>query len=123
MAAAFIWPPTLPQSQFLELQYQIQGGAVIRTGTDSGPAFTRPRYTSAPKNVQVPIVFSNEQFATFNTFYETSLVMGSLAFGWEDPRDDSLVDFRFLDYPNFTMGAGANGRIWQGTMQLEMLVT
>ena len=118
-----VWPPALPQNQFVGLTDQLAEGAVIRTPNTAGPSFVRPRYTGVPRNQSVPITLTHAQRATFDAFYETTLVMGSQEFDWEDPRTDAAVTFRFLRAPQFALAVGGLGRFWTGNLELEQLGT
>ena len=62
--------------------------------------------------------------ATFNDFYTTTLAEGALPFDWEDPVTDQSVAFRFgAATPTFRikLGGPPAARVWQGTLELEML--
>lgn len=116
------WPGSLPQNQFHGLEASYPEGAVIRTPNDAGPAQTRPKYTGVRPRHSTPIVLTNAQKATFEAFYETTLVSGSAEFDWEDPRSDLSATFRFLRPPSFTMQAGGpDGRLWVGRLDLEVM--
>ncbi len=114
-----VWPPSLPQSQFVGLNDQFDESG-IRTPTDGGPAKVRARYTSIPRKVMVPIVLYNAQRITFDDFYRNTIFAVN-PFEWEDPVDDDLVVFRFLAAPRWSMGVGSGGRTWSATMELEIL--
>lgn len=117
------WPATLPQSQFLGLTYQAVDGRV-RTAMDAGPAKMRRRFTGVPKNVDVPILLTGTQLATFNTFFHTTLAEGVLSFNWDSPIDDSSVKFRFRAPVAWRLETGDSApgnRLWSGTMQLEIM--
>ena len=116
-----VYPPSLPQSQQLGTEIAILGEPSIRTPTEGGPAITRPRYTSAPERMSVPITYTQAQKITFDSFFEDTINMGADVFDWEDPVDDSVREVRFLAIPSFSMSSGALGRIWSSTFELELL--
>lgn len=115
------WPATLPQ-QFIGLTDQIQD-PVLRTPMDAGPPTRRKRYTSVTRKVVVPIILTGAQRQTFDTFFNTTLEYGSLAFDWEDPVTDSTVSMAFLEPPTWRLRGGSgtpNTRTWETTMMLEI---
>lgn len=111
-----IWPASLPQDQFLGLTEQDQD-SVLRTQFDAGPPSRRQRFTAITRDVDVPIVLSNAERATFDTFLRTTLAGGALAFDWEDPVTDATVSFAFRRQPKWTL---FGNRHWRTTLELEV---
>ncbi len=115
------WPATLPQKQFLGLTTQDQD-SVIRTPMESGPPSRRSRFTAIAQDVNVPLILTGAQKQTFDTFFRTTLIHGSIAFDWEDPTLDTTVSFAFRQPPTWTMGRGGstNVRVWNALLALEI---
>lgn len=116
------WPIDLP-GQFADIEEQPESN-VVRTATDVGPAKLRRRFTAKVKRYSMPVEFNGEQKKLFDTFYQTTLKDGTLPFEWEDPTDDSTVEFRFRSEPRLRMEVGARDsdlRIWTGVLELEKL--
>jgi len=89
---------------------------------DAGPASRRNRYSAISKTVKCPIILTGTQLQTFNTFYETTLENGALAFDWEDPITDATVSFAFRSPPSFQIVSGGTTetRTWRATLDLEI---
>ena len=90
------WPLNVPnilqQSGF---SYSRQSG-VIRTDMDTGPAKVRRRFTAVVKKYRGQLIMTRTEFSTFETWFETIIMMGSLTFMFPDPLDTvTLVEFRF----------------------------
>lgn len=121
-ALGLVWPPSLPQEQFLGLTEQEQD-ARLRTQMDAGPAIMRRRFTATVRDFTIPILLNGTQRQTLDTFYITTLLEGVLAFEWVDPVDDTTVSFRFVEPIRFTPIAGGTpaDRLWEGTMSLEIV--
>ncbi|MCK5020949.1 MAG: hypothetical protein KAS32_28300 [Candidatus Peribacteraceae bacterium] len=94
---AYTWPPTLPQGDEAIGYDSIESfpDRLLFTPTIQGPGKLRPRYTSAPANVSFNMVLTEAQVATLETFYNTTLVGGSLQFEWLHPRTGIDKYFRF----------------------------
>jgi hypothetical protein len=111
------WPESLPD-------YLMQGGYseklpnnVIRTKMDIGPAKMRRRSTAAPRPIMGQMHMSKAQVATFDTFYETTLLSGSLRFDWVNPRTQTSKEFRFLEPPIYS----AMGQDYVVSLKLEQM--
>lgn len=111
------WPASLPQKPFRGLT-EVRQPAALRTIMDAGAAKTRKRFTAAVRNIDIPMVFTKAQRATFDTFFITTLSEGALEFDWEDPVDESTtISFRFRNPPKMTKAAGE----WKTILNLEVL--
>jgi hypothetical protein len=116
------WPTTLPDLQLLGLTEQRQE-ARLRSQMDAGPPKMRRRFTAAVVQYQIPVIFTGAQKQTFDAFYKTTLLEGSLPFVWDDPVTDAAVSFTFREAPTFRLDLGGlpNNRIWTATLALERL--
>lgn len=90
-----IWPVGLPQDV---LKGYRRGGAinaVIASPVSLGKPKTRPRYTSAPRRLDVTVMLdSRAEVATWETFWFETIAYGALPFDWVDPLDESTVTFQ-----------------------------
>lgn len=116
------WPADLPQDGFLGTDHGDDDSRLV-SNMDSGPALVRKRFTAYTQSIAVPMVLTGAQYASFLTFYRTTLNQGTGPFTWKNPVDDSSVSMRFTAPPRFKSiksGAVAD-RLWQGTLSLEIL--
>lgn len=91
------WPASLPQ---WALQRGFRSGGHktnIRSEMGYGPAKVRRRTSSDTKPVTISIHVTQAQLDTLESFYNTTLEMGALAFEWVDfETKTDPVDYRFL---------------------------
>lgn len=112
------WPSTLPQD-FIEAEWrESPPDNLIRSSMDVGPDKVRRRSTSNPRPVSARMIMTTAQVATFETFYITTLISGSLTFDIDHPRTETEVEMRFVTPPEYTP---AGGGYWWVDMQLEIL--
>lgn len=106
-----VWPPSLPayvlQSGYGE-DFQDQN---LRTPMDGGAVKTRRRFSGRFDLINVRLIMSAAQVATFETFYFTTLMGGSLVFDWVHPRTQAAKTLQIIgkvqigpaDGDNFTV--------------------
>lgn len=117
------WPPSLPQAPLVGAG-RAPVDAVLRVQPDTGPPISRRRYTAVP--IALPpweTILTGTQYQTLETFFNTTLINGSLPFEERDPIDNSTVDIRFLNPPRATCinpNANAVNRIWRVQMELAI---
>ena len=112
-----VWDVGLPQRQFAGIGESWIDG-LARSAMDAGPPKARVRYTAEVRNLDMPIVLTTAEKATFTTFYEETLGRGALTFTWTDPDNDTtIITFRFRSRPPLNKVAGE----WRGIMNLEVL--
>lgn len=92
------WPGSLPQDPVWNaLQATGPNSGWIRTQMDVGPAKERRRSTTSPRVYQMTLAQVTEaQLATFETFFESTLQMGTLAFDMNDPITGASKSWRFF---------------------------
>lgn len=119
------WPGTLPQTMRLGMVETHQAG-FVRTPMDAGPAKTRKRFTFTSRVQTGTMMMTETQRETFETFFTTTLEMGSVTFRFNDPNDGQLYEWKFMDPPKFTAIAakpantGAIGvAVWRVNLSLE----
>ena len=112
------WPGTLPQNFSADGYDESPPDNVIRSQPDTGPAKIRRRTTANVRPYKTTLRFTAAQMTTFETFYVTTLVSGSLAFDWNEPRSGSVKSFRFVSPPKYQ---ARGGDFWNVGLDLEQL--
>lgn len=85
------WPADLPQNILAQGYKGELPNNLLRTSMDVGPAQIRRRGTVAVEPVTGNILVTPAELATLKTFYETTLLDGSLRFRWRDPLVDDDI--------------------------------
>jgi len=85
---------------------------------DAGPAKTRPRFTAGVRPIQIPMIMTDDQVTTLETFYTTTLAGGALKFDFRLPRTGAVVTYRFTGPPQWTL---VESKRWRVTLPLEVL--
>ena len=118
------WPVSLPCA--LIEGYQVSPGVanVIRTGSDTGAARMRRRFTSVPLTVSCLISLSRGQIQTLDDF--VAITLGDVRpFRWVDfrrPVDGvNHAVYRFLSRPSYA--PSGTGNRWRASLSLELLTT
>lgn len=93
------WPSGLPQSLLLGDFKETQPDLVIRTEMDAGPHKVRRRFTAGVTKISGSQRLTKSQVSTFETFYNTTLLGGSLRFTWKDPLGGTSAEIRFVSTP------------------------
>ena len=116
------WPISLPQLPFAGASAQ-DVDQVLRTPMDSGPPSRRNRFTTHMQTLQMPMVLTGAERATFDFFFRSTLSHGSLAFDWIDLVDDTTVSLAFTAPPAWALIGGADDpleRTWSTVLALEV---
>ena len=116
------WPIDLPDLPFSGVTMQ-DVDAVLRTPMDSGPPSRRNRFTTHMQALQMPMVLTGTEKATFDFFYRDTLANGSLAFDWVDLVDDTTVSVAFTSPPAWALignAADPAERNWSAVLALEV---
>jgi hypothetical protein len=75
----------------------------IKSSMDVGPAKVRRRTTAAVRPVAGKLILTLTQLGYFKTFYNTTILGGSLRFDWVDPYDGTTaVEMRFTEPPSWS---------------------
>lgn len=102
------WPTTL-QQLVSEANFGLNyGDTVLRSTMDVGPVKTRNRYTKRIDSFSTSIYLTTAQYTTFDNFYTTSLVNGTLAFEFNHPITQALSEFKFSGTPRISSIGGGN---------------
>jgi hypothetical protein len=89
-----------------------------RTPMDIGPAKVRRRTTANPRPLSFNMLLSKAQLSTLETFYNSTVSGGALAFDMTHPRTGATVSCRFLQPPAFS---SVNGLYFTVSVSLEVL--
>jgi len=89
--AISVWPVSLPQSPLVMAYEETLARRVLRTPMSAGPAKVRRLVSHAPVKINVNVNLNGTQLGTFEEFYDTTLLGGTLRFEFPDPRDSSTT--------------------------------
>ena len=112
------WPTSLPTHPKLRGYAESAETNVIRTPNELGPAKLRSRYTTSVKLFSMSLVMTAAQFATFETFYESTISYGAESFDWVHPRTRAAATCRIKTVPSYTP-QGRN--VWVVSFQMEII--
>ena len=90
-----VWPSTLPKVPLRDGNREGVGEGRIFSAMDAGPAKVRRRTTATVKPFSFPMLVTGSQLTDFLTFWNTTLLGGSLTFEFAHPRTGSTVTARF----------------------------
>lgn len=96
------WPATLPQRPNADGFQEQKVDILLRSPMDAGPPKVRPLYRSAPTDLALPFILTTAQRATLETFYDTTLGLGTLPFDWIHPVTDAAVSMMFTARPGYS---------------------
>lgn len=97
---AATWPISL-QDKLNEDSFSVEfGNTVLRSEMDIGPAKVRRRTTRPIDVYTCSINLYQSDYATFTTFFNTTLNGGINTFDFVDPFSGQLTTFRFLKPPS-----------------------
>lgn len=118
------WPGSLPQEAFMVVSDLRQDGS-LRSQMDSGAPKKRKRFTAAIRNLEIRMILSGTERATFDTFYITTINEGAVSFDMNDPVDGNTISVRFTEPPKWKYISGSGpavaDRQWEATLKLEVL--
>jgi hypothetical protein len=113
-----VWPDTLPQQLLVDGYSQSLADTTIKSEMDAGPAKVRRRYTAGVEPVSGMMLLTETQLGTLRTFYEDTLLGGSLRFSWtKPPAHSTACEMRFTAPPSWT---GKKG-LYEIQLSLEIL--
>lgn len=113
------WPTSLPQTLIAVNYNQSFPDVTIKSDMDAGPAKVRRRFTAGITPVSGVQIYTSAQLATFQEFFEDTLLGGSLRFSWtKPPAHTEACEMRFTAVPTFTiLGNG----VYEIEIALEIL--
>lgn len=111
-------PATLPQVPRTD-EYQTGARPNLRVfETDLGPPKISRRGTARSKPLTCSFVYTQDQVAEFEDFYEDDLADGSLRMTWTDPLRGDAADWQFYNYSVVPI---ANSTYFSMSWQLERM--
>ena len=97
------WHAGLPQALFVAGYSQSPPDIALKSPMDAGPPKVRRRFTAGIAPVAGTMIMTAAQLITFQTFYNTTLLGGSLRFSWTTPPAHSVAcEMRFTAVPTWT---------------------
>ena len=112
------WHVDLPQELFVAGYSGTFPNVTIKSDMDAGPAKVRRRFTAGVEPVSGTMIMTAAQLATFDTFYNTTLLGGSLRFSWTKPPVHTVAcEMRFTEVPSWTKVEGE----YEVSLSLEVL--
>lgn len=113
------WPAALPQTLFVGGYGQTYPNVTIKSDMDAGPAKVRRRFTAGVEPVSGTMLMDATELAALDTFYNTTLLGGSLRFSWTKPPAHSVAcEMRFTEPPTWT---AIEPGMYQVSMSFEVL--
>lgn len=94
-----LWPTTLPQKLMTDGHGQSLPDVILKTSMEAGPAKRRRRCTAGVSPVEGHQYMTSAQLDTLVTFYNTTLLGGSLRFEWVDPTFETYAEMIFAEPP------------------------
>lgn len=112
------WPSDLPRPQLDGYQFA-PVNAVIRTDMEAGPARQRQRFTAAPIMLSATWHFTAAQFASFRTFFDSTVHRGADWFSADLDTGSGLLtyDTRFTEAYQAKL---LSGGLWEVTSKVEL---
>lgn len=98
-----VWPITLPQQLFVNGYSQSFAETTIKSEMDAGPAKVRRRFSAGIEPVSGTMLITETQLGYLRTFFEDTLLGGSLRFSWtKPPAHITACEMRFTAPPSWT---------------------
>lgn len=116
--AAQTWPSGLPDYVLQDGYSEQPPDLRVRTQMDVGTPKMRRRATAAPTPIDCRIELTESELETLETFYDTTLVAGTLRFDWVHPRTQDNAEIRFRERPTYTPLGGKN---YIANLQIEVM--
>lgn len=114
------WPSTLPQRPLADDWSEELPDLLLRSPMDIGPAKTRRRTTAGVTPVQASFRMTPTELAAFRTFYQTTVVSGSVPFDWVHPITGETLSWQIVPKPRITPYR-SNSPNYRVSLQLEAL--
>ncbi|MBF0358856.1 MAG: hypothetical protein HQL70_09630 [Magnetococcales bacterium] len=101
------WPGSLPQSLEISGFSEALPDVVRRTPMEKGPPQLSRKFTANSYPVNGQLTLTQAQLSTFKTFFNTTLLGGSLRFSWVDQVDGvTPLEYTFVETPEYTSIGG-----------------
>jgi hypothetical protein len=90
---------------------------VLRSSTDKGPDKVRRRTTANVRPLSFRLILKKPDLATFDTFYDTTLLSGSIEFDYTHPRTKAACKAMFAQPPSYSERGGV---VYEVAVSLEI---
>jgi hypothetical protein len=100
------WPESLPQKPLNAGYSEGFSNTSIKSSMDVGPAKVRRRISAGVMEHNMQFLMTATQVGTFKTFYETTILAGSVSFTWNHPRTGTSGTWRIKSSPKITKESG-----------------
>ena len=121
MATAIDWvgvTPALPTNFEYGSFNESQQDGSITTNMDAGPAKKRRRFTAITESYGGSMTMDSSQKAAFKTFFQTTLMQGSLTFNFPNPVSTGDIEVRIVGVPRYS---ALENSYWKVSFTLEEL--
>lgn len=122
------WPPTLPQIIMQDSYSEIVGSQLSRSQPTTGPALVRRKAGKYPDMISATITFRDRkqylQFRDWVNDVENGLAGGIYVFSIKHPDGDGYINVRLVpqsDTELYSVRPWDPGRVWEVTLQLEVM--
>lgn len=95
-----VWPTSLEQYVDADSFNYKYGETVLRSDVDIGPKKLRRRFTRPINTASVSFILHEGDFATFDTFYNTTTNAGVTPFDLAHPITGVVKQWRFTETPS-----------------------
>lgn len=89
------WPAGLPQELMGDSFSEGVANNLLETQPDTGPPISRRRSTSAVRPMSGSMICTAAEIATFRTFFDDTLLAGSLPFNFPDQLQSGTLLVKF----------------------------
>jgi hypothetical protein len=114
MAVGIPLPSTLPQVPLVDGYQTTAQPNKVMFQPEVGEAKTRPRGTARGKPLACTFLYTTDEVAIFEAFFEEDLSDGNVRMAWTDPLRGDLADWKFDDQSPYSVTPR------QGTLQWDM---
>lgn len=113
------WSTSLPQTLLIAGYNQSLSDVTIKSDMDAGPAKVRRRFTAGVEPVSGTMYMTSAQLSALDTFYNDTLLGGSLRFSWtKPPAHTTACEMRFTEPPKWT---AVEPGLYKISLSLEIL--
>ncbi len=113
-----VWPASLPQLPQVSGYSEESKENAIRSEPDQGPPKMRRRFTLTYYEIGATVMLDATQIDALQTFYDSTLLAGTLRFTWVNFRSGATASYTFRGKPKF---APLGGLIWEASLELLRL--
>jgi hypothetical protein len=113
-----VWPASLPLFNQWDFYQETTPDRTLRTEMEEGPSKTRSLPNWKPGRIVGTKTMTTAETVILDTFYEATLVGGSLTFDDTDPRLGTTRTYKFVGSPVYPWQAAD---LWSVNLELEIM--